>query len=213
MAWCRPVDKPLSEPTMVNLLTHICVTRPQWINSSWPSDVTWYLWAGPSLFQIMAAASSAPNHYLNQCCRLMNQTRRNKIHWNYNHNIRISFQENANRPQPPWQCHSLSFLIFKISRNNELMGGAMEVRNLTDLSNLKRGCCRVLAQLLWRPWRVNGGKPQYSSPLRLWIAGGVFGVARGVVFAPGGSVVPNTPVQLWTIPPPLGANQLAHSRL
>ena len=31
MAWRRPGDKPLSEPTMVNLLTHICVTRPQWV--------------------------------------------------------------------------------------------------------------------------------------------------------------------------------------
>ena len=30
MAWCRPGDKPLSEPMMVNLLTHICVTGPQW---------------------------------------------------------------------------------------------------------------------------------------------------------------------------------------
>ena len=28
-AWCRPGDKSLSEPMMVNLLTHICVTRPQ----------------------------------------------------------------------------------------------------------------------------------------------------------------------------------------
>ena len=29
MAWCRPGDKPLSEPMMISLLTHICVTRPQ----------------------------------------------------------------------------------------------------------------------------------------------------------------------------------------
>ena len=29
MAWCRPGDKPLSEPMMVSLTTHICVTRPQ----------------------------------------------------------------------------------------------------------------------------------------------------------------------------------------
>ena len=29
MAWRRPGDKPLSEPMMVSLLTHICVTRPQ----------------------------------------------------------------------------------------------------------------------------------------------------------------------------------------
>ena len=32
MTWRRPGDKPLSEPMMVNLLTHICVTRPQWVN-------------------------------------------------------------------------------------------------------------------------------------------------------------------------------------
>ena len=32
MAWCRPGEKPLSEPMMVSLLTHICVTRPQWVN-------------------------------------------------------------------------------------------------------------------------------------------------------------------------------------
>ena len=33
MAWRRPGDKPLSEPLMVNLLTHIYVTRPQWVKS------------------------------------------------------------------------------------------------------------------------------------------------------------------------------------
>ena len=31
MAWRRPGDKPLSEPMVVSLLTHICVTRPQWV--------------------------------------------------------------------------------------------------------------------------------------------------------------------------------------
>ena len=29
MAWRRSGGKPLSEPMMVSLLTHICVTRPQ----------------------------------------------------------------------------------------------------------------------------------------------------------------------------------------
>ena len=32
MAWRRSGDKPLSETIMANLLTHICVTRPQWFN-------------------------------------------------------------------------------------------------------------------------------------------------------------------------------------
>ena len=31
MAWRRLGDKPLSEPMMILLLTHICVTRPQWV--------------------------------------------------------------------------------------------------------------------------------------------------------------------------------------
>ena len=33
MAWRRPGDKPLSEPMMVSTLTHICVTRPQWVKA------------------------------------------------------------------------------------------------------------------------------------------------------------------------------------
>ena len=38
MAWRRLGDKPLSEPMLVSLLMHICVTRPQWVNTNlkWP---------------------------------------------------------------------------------------------------------------------------------------------------------------------------------
>ena len=32
MAWRRPDAKPLSEPMMLSLRTHICVTRPHWAN-------------------------------------------------------------------------------------------------------------------------------------------------------------------------------------
>ena len=35
MAWRRPGDKPLSETMMVRSLTHICVTRPQWVKEIW----------------------------------------------------------------------------------------------------------------------------------------------------------------------------------
>ena len=44
MAWCRPGDKPLSEPMMVNLLTHICVTRPQWVKNG---KNTWLVFYSP----------------------------------------------------------------------------------------------------------------------------------------------------------------------
>ena len=33
MAWRRSGNTPLSEPMMVSLLTHLCVTRPQWVKS------------------------------------------------------------------------------------------------------------------------------------------------------------------------------------
>ena len=36
MAWRRLGDKPLSEPRMESLVTHMCVTRPQWVNSDRP---------------------------------------------------------------------------------------------------------------------------------------------------------------------------------
>ena len=35
MAWRRPGAKPLSEPMMVSLTTHIYITRPQWVNDGW----------------------------------------------------------------------------------------------------------------------------------------------------------------------------------
>ena len=39
MAWRRPGDKLLSEPMMVRLLTHLCVTRPQWVNALRPERI------------------------------------------------------------------------------------------------------------------------------------------------------------------------------
>ena len=34
LAWCQPSNEPLAEPMMVNLLMHICITQPQWVNSN-----------------------------------------------------------------------------------------------------------------------------------------------------------------------------------
>ena len=51
MARCRPGDKPLSEPVMVSLLTHICVTRPQRVNIMYNISVYLLFWTnkGPLL--------------------------------------------------------------------------------------------------------------------------------------------------------------------
>ena len=53
MAWRRPGDKPLSEPMMVSLPTHICVTRPQWVKSP--------------LTRVIAWCRPATSHNENQC--------------------------------------------------------------------------------------------------------------------------------------------------
>ena len=44
MAWRRSGDKPFSEAMMVNLLTHICVALPQWVNRvRLGSSLYWYM--------------------------------------------------------------------------------------------------------------------------------------------------------------------------
>ena len=50
MAWRRTGDKPLSEPMMVSLPTHICATRPQWVNT-------------------LATESENSQHYLISSCK------------------------------------------------------------------------------------------------------------------------------------------------
>ena len=74
MAWHRPGDKPLSEPLMDSLLTHICATQPQWVNSLWPSDAIWWYRFGWKLAQVIACWFTAPNHCLNQCWLVINHS-------------------------------------------------------------------------------------------------------------------------------------------
>ena len=77
MAWRRPGDKPLSEPMIVSLLTHICVTRPQWVNSLWPWDVIWHQRHRSTLYWVMAWCCQAPSHYPIQFWLIIS-----KILWN-----------------------------------------------------------------------------------------------------------------------------------
>ena len=43
-AWCQPGDISLSEPMILSLLTHICVTRPQWINCCQEQEIWTRSW-------------------------------------------------------------------------------------------------------------------------------------------------------------------------
>ena len=63
MAWRRPGDKPLSEPVMVSLLTHICVTRPQWVNRLSAVSAVKGLWNSLSVHPCIAT-----HHHHHQLC-------------------------------------------------------------------------------------------------------------------------------------------------
>ena len=57
MAWRRQGDKPLSEPRMESLLTHICVTRPQWVKPDL-SNHEFRLHMGAQMINIQGLRSS-----------------------------------------------------------------------------------------------------------------------------------------------------------
>ena len=56
MAWRWPSDKPLSEPMMVSLLTHVCVTRHQWVKF-WLKKLQGPLW-GTIMYTLIPMAST-----------------------------------------------------------------------------------------------------------------------------------------------------------
>ena len=72
MAWRWPGDKPSSEPMMVSLPTHICVTRPQWVNHQlqwWMvAEVrAWISYYSPSLWWCNYLISKIPD--IHHCLR------------------------------------------------------------------------------------------------------------------------------------------------
>ena len=93
MAWRRPGDKPLSEPMMVSLTTHICVTRPQWVTGHWG-------------FVLLSLIVTNIKDYLNCNAYLFVQ------HWGdlKKHIIFLSFQ---------W-CHTKIHFILRPSTLNQL---------------------------------------------------------------------------------------------
>ena len=52
------------------------VTRPQYVDSMWPSDTIWRNKSGSTLAQVMACCLMAPSHYLNQCWLIIS-----KVQW------------------------------------------------------------------------------------------------------------------------------------
>ena len=64
MAWRRSGDKPLSEPMMVSLPTHICVTRPQWVKhalSMHDRSFLCFLWEKSARLMLKCVDLTSPN--------------------------------------------------------------------------------------------------------------------------------------------------------
>ena len=92
MAWRRLGDKPLSETMMVRLLTHICVTRPQWVNTltRGASVNGVIIGSGNGLSPVRLQAITRNNNNLMPVATLGRN-----CHWTLNENTTPAFHENA----------------------------------------------------------------------------------------------------------------------
>ena len=95
MAWCRPGEKPLSEPMMARIPTHICVTRPQRVNLSPPSAAYKHQWIESALVQIMACRLFCAKPLCKPVLGYCQLDPRNKLHWNFNQNTKLFIHENT----------------------------------------------------------------------------------------------------------------------
>ena len=111
MAWHRPGDKPLSEPMMVNLLTHVCATQPQWVNTLWPSYAIWWHRSGPTLVQVMPCCLTAPSHYPNQYWLTISE-----LFW---HSPEGNFTGNAQDIYPWYEFEKYEFKITAASQRGQ----------------------------------------------------------------------------------------------
>ena len=67
MAWCRPGDKPLFEPMMVKLPTHICVIRPQWVKRTFGAYQVYLMVMGNSFQWRHNGRDGVSNHQPYDC--------------------------------------------------------------------------------------------------------------------------------------------------
>ena len=117
MAWRRPGNKPLSEPMMVVLPTHICVTRPQWVNPIF----RWVVWDSNSIIGYQHSSFSkghqgdlpyqksfhlfASNIYHSQNATSTNNT--------------IFFEQYSVVTWPAWHLKSPAYPLFAQASNKE----------------------------------------------------------------------------------------------
>ena len=71
LVWRRPGDTPLSEPMMISLLTHICVTQPQWVKGSCQGCCAiWDIYKISQLSNHFEILHIARQRYCHMMCRI-----------------------------------------------------------------------------------------------------------------------------------------------
>ena len=104
LAWRRPGDKPLCEPVMVNLLTHICVTRPQWVNQRLPIYISRHT---GSFWLVMSGYSKASLETTQSCDKTISNR------WRYD-SFTITFRNDWTLTKGVWLFSRHGFMILTI---------------------------------------------------------------------------------------------------
>ena len=133
MAWRRPGDKPLSEPMVVSLLTHICATRPQWVNQMRCGDA----YMPQRICTVIVLASNGDKPLPSEQWRFVKWSLRYTYERISYRNTRVFFHRN----KPRWKCSLLGVAYFAYE---------MPVWYLCDLSLLS-WIARISSDcFLWR---------------------------------------------------------------
>ena len=95
MARRRSGDEPLSEPMMVSLLTHICITRPQWVKAGRGSELFTF-WT-QTIFPELGIVVFQTMKIIIECCDIVNtlKPRQYDCQFTDNHFKCISWNENV----------------------------------------------------------------------------------------------------------------------
>ena len=145
MAWRHAGDKPLSEPMMARLLTHICVTRPQWVKDL--SDairvclLQWRDIEGNAHWSINPKSNERSEKILLDFCIVLSDKKKNK-------SKSVQFKDTFKQLMKlfyywNWSCWWPNQLRFWCGPLNSLKSGGAYVRQLSGTSLIRRMACHM----------------------------------------------------------------------
>ena len=148
MAWRRPGDKPLSEPMMFSLLTHIWVTRPQsvkcihYMMASWHGTafrISGLLWKESSGHRLISLTKGLLIHRLDDfiCCSLdkegveqKSSCGNSKHHDNYSAHNSVYLHSIFLLPREWISCFSKKIAVSSIARDKALTPTTVFAKNV-----------------------------------------------------------------------------------